>query len=197
MASIAVLMIDNPHWADLGAFAFAAATFTGAVILGVVKGWQSCTRKWLSRKLFALECRKGLDKDGCSIELAVSEEVQNIEITLTAALQTTVSFVSCRFKGDGTAPEIKWLYDWEQGEGSYPPDIFPPYKLKDGRWYWKYKSSWQRERGARITIGIGTITNAPFRGRLIVAMTTVSNGAKDHSIAVATTATLEVPHAQT
>ena len=92
------------------------------------------------------------------------------------ALETHVEFVAILFDGQGTAPVIKGLNDWQWKS---IPHYIDQYTLPDdleGRWYWRYETPEHRLRRARITIGINFLATDWFDGYLVTRLTCVDGG---------------------
>jgi len=170
------------EWTDPRVYLTAIAAGCGVilVLIALIKGlvrlieWHN--RKRRIKPLFHAYYEPELGKREELYTIKASKDIQQIPITLVTCLDTKVEFISIAFEDGERIPVIKGLYDWQRKDGRHQINVF----LKEikGTWYWEYGSPWHQPRKARITIGICCLAETSFSGRLMISMTTSSDGDK-------------------
>jgi hypothetical protein len=135
-------------------------------------------REEKAKTLFFFWAESGIQEGGK--EIVASEQERYIPLVLVMNLETEVRFVFLGFQGDGDYPVIIDLGDSERIDNAKPSNV-DAYRNKNGRWFWQYESPWPRTEFSRITIGIKYKARNPFRGKMIIGVSTV-DGKKEKEV---------------
>lgn len=156
----------------------AVGLFVIAVLPGVFRFVGTRIR---SRTLFRVNYEPHPNVTNGVLNVQTSGDMQDCGITLELTLNTHVTFASLKFEGEGLAPEIVNLWDWQRDKYQTQVGVYVDGPLRNGTMYWGFHEPSLRQRKSRITIGIEYKAPKMFRGDIVLGVRS-SHGDKTHRL---------------
>ena len=178
---------QDASWGDPSIYLSLLAAIFGGILVGfgVIPIIGRIRRKCRAKTLFEVTSKeyKDIANSGCVVE--ASNKPQILSLSIFMKLNTQVQHISITFEGnegtENTKPIIQRLYDWQRDDNGLPNNV-DAHSIKDGKWLWEYVSPWPRLKGSKVTIGIEYRAKNPFNGKLVIGVTTPSDGDKARSL---------------
>lgn len=142
----------------------------GSVIAGIVSVgiviyslYNGIKRKVEIHRFFQCNYENGQDKNSTSYTRTVSNDPQNVKITLTSLAYLNVRYITISFKGNSSIT-IKQMSAWNMSL-DYASRLFSSTSINGG-WNWTYYDPFFRRKGEHIRIGIDYLAEIPFSGQI-------------------------------